>query len=188
MSYLNHHQFLNQKQSGFRSGHSPESALLHMTATWLQAINDGNIAGCVLVDFCKAFDLEDHKLLLQNVKHYKINKLSLSWFESYLSHRTPQVNINTNQSKTGSVLYGLPQGSILGPLLFFIFINDLPLFIGDSIRSVDLYANDTTLYDIGLDKDTLEKNLQHFEFTQNVVSRKWYDNKYRQNKTNVNIK
>ena len=63
MSYLNHHQLLNQKQSGFRSGHSTESesALLHMTDTWLQAINDGNIVGCVLVDFRKAFDLVDHK-------------------------------------------------------------------------------------------------------------------------------
>ena len=79
-----------------------------MTDTWLQAFNDGNIVGCVLVDFRKAFDLVDHKLLLQKLKQYEINKLSLSWFESYLSHRTQQVNINTNQSKTGSVLYGVP--------------------------------------------------------------------------------
>ena len=82
-------------------------------------------------------------------------------FESCLSHRTKQVNINTNQSKTKSVLYGVLQGSILGPLLFLIFINDLALFIGDSIRSVDLYADDTTLYDIGLDKDMVENNPQH---------------------------
>ena len=71
-----------------------------MTDTWLQAINDGNIVGCVLVDFRKAFDLVDQKLLLQKLKHYQINKLSLSWFELYLSHRTQQANINTNQSKT----------------------------------------------------------------------------------------
>ena len=73
------------------------------------------------------------------------------------------MNINTNHSKTGNVIYGVPQCSILGSLLFLILIciNDLPLFIEDPIRSVDLYVGDTTLYDIGLDKDKLENNLQH---------------------------
>ena len=81
MSYLNHHRLLNQKQSGFRSGHSTESVLLHMTDTWLQVINDSNIVGCALVDFRKAFDLVDLKLLLQKIKHNRINKWSRSWFE-----------------------------------------------------------------------------------------------------------
>ena len=98
-------------------------------------------------------------ITIQKLKTYKTNKLTLSWFESYLSQRTQLVNINTNQSKTENVLCCVPQGSILGPLLLFIFINDLHLFIGDSIRSVDLYTEDTTIYDIGLDKDTLENNL-----------------------------
>ena len=97
-----------------------------------------------------------HKLLLQNVQHYKI----LSLFESYLRNISQQVNINTNQSKTGNVLGGVPQGCILDPPLFWVFMNDLPIFIRDSIRYVDLYANDRTLYH-GLDKDMLENNLQH---------------------------
>ena len=70
------------------------------------------------------------------------------------------MNINTNQSKTENVLCCVPQGSILGSPLFFIFINDLHLFIGDSIRSMDSCTDDTTLYDIRLDKDTLENNLR----------------------------
>ena len=131
MSYLNHHQLLNQKQSGFRSGHAIESALLNISDTWLEAINDGDIVGCVLVDFRKAFDLVEHKLLLQKLKHFKINKLCLLWFDLYLSHRTKQVKINTNQSKTGSVLYGAQQGSILGPLLFFyIYYQFTPFYCG----------------------------------------------------------
>ena len=70
---------LHKKQSGFTSGHSTESALILMTDTWLNAINNGNLVGCVLVDFRKAFDLVDHKLLLQKLRYYKISILSLSW-------------------------------------------------------------------------------------------------------------
>ena len=64
-----------------------------MTDTWLNTSNDGNIVGCVLVKFRKAFDLVDHKLLLQKLSYYKMSNLSLSWFESYLNNRTQQVII-----------------------------------------------------------------------------------------------
>ena len=82
MSYLNNSQFLRQKQNGFRPGQSTESVLMLMTDTWLNAVNDGNLVGCVSVDFRKAFDLVDHKLLLQKLRYYKISNLSLSRFES----------------------------------------------------------------------------------------------------------
>ena len=71
------------------------------------------------------------------------------------------MNTNTNQAKSANVLCEVTLGSILGPLLFFIFINDSPLYFGDSNQSVGLYADDTTLYDIGLDRDMLENNPQH---------------------------
>ena len=114
MSYLN----LRQKQSGFRSGHSTETALILMADTWLNAINIGTIVGCVLVDIRKAFDFLDHKLLLQKLRHYKNNNLSLSWFDSYLDNRTQQVIINGNELATKTVLCGMPHGSILCPQLF----------------------------------------------------------------------
>ena len=72
--------------------------------------------------------------------------MSLSWFKSYLSNGTQQVFINDGSSVNGDVLYGVPQGSIVGPLLFLFFINDLPLSLKDSPISVNLYADDTTLY------------------------------------------
>ena len=80
-------------------------------------------------------------------------------FASYLSNRTQQVVINDCSSVNDDVLCGVPQGSILGPLLFLLFINDLPLSLNDSPISVDLYADDTTLYSSASDKTSLETNL-----------------------------
>ena len=86
--YLNEFNLLYKSQSGFRPKHSTESALILMTGSWLKAINEGKIVGCVLVDFCKAFDLVDHHILLKKLKCYKCNDSCLSWFESYFSQRT----------------------------------------------------------------------------------------------------
>ena len=87
MTYLESYKLLHQKQSGFRTGHSIESALTLITDTWLKAINNGNLVGCILVDFRKAFDLVDHHLLLQKMRQNRLNELSLSWFDSYLCNR-----------------------------------------------------------------------------------------------------
>ena len=131
-----------------------------MTDSWLKAINEGNMVVCVLVDFRKAFDLVDHKILLKKLKCYKCNNSCLSWFESYLQNRTQPVSLNDNLSEAADVIHGVPQGSILGPLLFLLFINDLPLYLQNTFTIVDLYADDTTIYFSNADKLVLEKNLQ----------------------------
>ena len=87
--------------------------------------------------------------------------MSLSWFKSYLSNRSQQVVINNSSSTSDDVVCGVPQGSILGPLLFLLFINDLPLSLKHLPISVDLYADDTTLYGTASDKSSLEANLQN---------------------------
>ena len=160
MSYLNKYQLLHKNQRGFRKNHSTESAFILMTDTWLKAINEGKLVGCAMIDFRKAFDLVNHKLLLNKLDIYRFSALSLSWFKSYLSNRTQQVVINNSSSKIGDVVCGVPQGSIFGPLLFLLFINDLPLSLKNSPISVDFYADDTTLYSTSLDKCSFETNLQ----------------------------
>ena len=158
--YLNEYNLLHQSQSGFRSKHSTESAIVRMIDSWLKAVNDGKLTGCVMVDFRKAFDLVDHKILLNKLKCYKCDVNCLSWFESYLSNRLQRVSLNNNLSARASVKCGVPQGSILGPLLFLIFINDLP-FVLQNYVVVDLFADDTTFYDFQFDITQLETNLQH---------------------------
>ena len=100
--------------------HSTESALILMTDTWLEAINEGKLVGCAMIDFRKAFDLVDHQLLLKKLRIYQFSDMSLSCFKSYLSNRTQQVVINDCSSVNG-LLCGDPRGSILGPLLFLFF-------------------------------------------------------------------
>ena len=158
--YLNDYKLLHTKQSGFRVGHSTESALILMIDSWLKAINERNVVGAVMVDFRKAFDLVDHDILLKKLKLYKCDESSYSWFHSYLLGRTQQVSIRKSLSESEMVSCGVPQGSILGPLFFLFFINDLPLSLETSVTSVDLYADDTTIYDVQPNKEKLEENLQ----------------------------
>ena len=160
MIYLNDYKLLHTKQSGFRVEHSTESALLLMIDSWLKAVNERKVVGTVMVDFRKAFDLVDHDILLKEPKLYKCDENSYSWFHSYLLGRTQQVSIRNSLSESEMVSCGVPQGSILGPLFFLIFINDLPLSLETSITSVNLYADDTTIYDVQPNKEKLEGNLQ----------------------------
>ena len=114
-----------------------------MIDRWLLSLDNGHLVGVVLVDFKKAFDLVDHKILLQKLKIYNMSDTSLNWFSSYLLNRTQRVSVNKVLSEHRYICCGVQQGSILGLFLFLMFIKDLPLYTNDV--TTDLYADDTTL-------------------------------------------
>ena len=145
----------------------------------LKAIIDGKIVGTVMEDFRKAFDLVDHDLLLQKLEIYKCSNDFLKLMRSYLSNRSQAVSLGGKMSEKGFVTCVVPQGSIIGPLLFLIFIKDLPLFLGELVFSTDLYADDTTIYDIQKDLPTVIANLQRVLDCFKEWCKKWYDTQYR---------
>jgi len=141
--FLETHKLIFKMQSGFRKNHSCETALTAIIDDWIEAINDKKFVGTIFLDLTKAFDLVNHSLLLNKLRLYGFSGSSVQWFTSYLSNREQKVCVSGHLSSAQPVSAGVPQGSILGPLLFIMYINDLPLHTKDS--SVDMFADDTTI-------------------------------------------
>ena len=141
--YLNSHGFLSSNQSGFRALHSTLTALLKNTDDWYNGIDLGKFVGTVFVDLKKAFDTVDHNILLQKLNHSGVQGLDLKWFESYLSNRKQFTRIDGIDSSIQKINIGVSQGSCLGPLLFLVYINDLPYSVKNA--TVSICADDTSL-------------------------------------------
>jgi hypothetical protein len=118
--------------------------LAFFTDTILDNADNGLITASVFLDFSKAFDMVDHAILLCKLKSFGLDNNSLNWFESYLTNRQQKTSINNTLSSSLPVSVGVPQGSILGPLLFIIYINDMPNIVKHC--KIILYADDTLLY------------------------------------------
>ncbi len=143
MDYLSKNGLLYDLQSAFREGHSTESALIKLTDQILFDLDQDKITGMVSVDFKKAFDLVNHQLLLTKLCLYRLSDPALSWFQSYITGRYQFVTIHGERSDSLQIKQGVPQGSVLGPILFLLFINDIPLHLSSS--NADIFADDTTI-------------------------------------------
>ena len=149
---------LHSRQSGFRKGHSCQTALLHIVNKWATELDKGNMVGTFFLDLSKAFDFVNHDLLLKKLAVYHFSQHSIERFKSYLRNRKQLVQIDNVRSSFEVIKTGLPQGSQLGPLMFLLFINDLPLYLHHS--STDMYANDSTLYTSDISVSNLETILR----------------------------
>jgi hypothetical protein len=142
-NFLLENRIISSNQSGFTPGDSAINQLLYITNKFGKALDDGKEVRVVFCDVSKAFDRVWHKGLLTKLKSIGIQGPLLSWIENYLLDRKQRVVINGCCSDWRNVCAGVPQGSILGPLFFIIYINDI---VADINSSIKLFADDTNLY------------------------------------------
>ena len=146
-------------QSAFLRLHSTVTHLLKNTDDWYNMLDLGRLVGLVFIDLKKAFDTVDHEILCQKLMHYGVQQRELAWFRSYLCNRKQFCRVSGVSSKTEGIDVGVPQGSCLGPLLFLIYINDLPQAVQNS--TVSMYADDTSLCYQSSDIDELNKAINN---------------------------
>ena len=142
-TFLNNNNIIYNLQFGFRQQYSTSYALINITGNIRKALHDGNIGCGVFVDLQKIFDTVDYQILLAKLNQYGIRGVSNNWLKSYLSNRNQYVSINGFDSGLTGINCGVPQGSVLGPLLFLLYINDLNQAI--KFCKVHHFSDDTNL-------------------------------------------
>ena len=144
--------------TGFRKSHGSQHALLKMIENWKTKLNMGYMVGLIYMDLSKAFDSLNHELLIAKLKCYGLDQNAVEFFRSYLSNRYQCCKINNILGDGRKSIAGVPQGSILGLLLFSIFLNDIFFFLKDA--NIGNYADDNTLYAYNNSLETVICNLR----------------------------
>ena len=161
ISFFENNNLLIDNQHGFRSGRSTETAILQFATNVFQSLEEKQYLIGVFLDLSKAFDTLRHRILLKKLSHYGVRGIPLKLFESYLTNRSQSVYCNFTHSSFRSIVNGVPQGSILGPTLFLIYINDI-VNVSSKFKYI-IYADDTTLL-----MDDLNINNLHFNLIQEL--------------------
>jgi hypothetical protein len=177
-SFLTEYNILTDKQFGFREQHSTYMALLSLIDKITNELDTRNFSLGIFIDLSKAFDTLDHNILLNKLVHYGIRGVANDWFRSYLSDRLQFVSIGSASSNKRIIKCGVPQGSILGPLLFITYINDIVNVT--NLASLILYADDTNMFLTNSDIDELARNAN----TELAKLSKWFT----ANRLSFNIK
>ena len=144
IKFIEKFNILYKNQYGFQKSMSTEYAVNSLVSNIVKCLENQEVGFCILLDFAKAFDTVNHEVLLKKLEFYGIRGVALDWFKSYLSDRMQCTEIGNFQSKLSYIKCGVPQGSILGPLLFLLYINDIVM--SSKIFKFILFADDTSLF------------------------------------------
>src|SRR5260221_677851 len=147
INFLNKYELLYKYQFGFRTSHSTSLALIDVIDNVYEELDAGNHVVGVFLDLKKAFDTVQHNILIEKLENYGIRGVASKWITSYLKDRNQYVMVDNVKSSIKSIGCGVPQGSILGPLLFLIYVNDMWRAVPGS--SIKLFADDTNVFMAG---------------------------------------